>query len=165
MWVSWVSVMGWVRASSSFGFAVSSSSSPIHLLLTRATSWPRWCLTPAQPCGSMYYIAQHLQPKMRYQKKLLCSQSCPCWQPFRNSHWRRRRAEQARGAHAAKWGRLFSDQWDSLHVKAVVRMKMKLFCEASHLWLPFQSKPRWIQCICARVGNSHGFGREKMFPL
>lgn len=53
----------------------------------------------------------------------------------------------------------------SVHLKAVVRKKMKLFQEASHLWLIFHSKTSFVQCICARVGNSHEFGSEKILPL
>lgn len=98
-------------------------------------------------------------------------QSCLCcsWQSPLETATEGGKEQSMRGWLTQQGRRRFgSAQCGSLYVKAVVRKKMKLFREASHLWLLFrarQSKTYFLQCVCARVRNSHEFGSEKIFPL
>lgn len=177
------------RVSSSLCFTVSSSSTAAPLMLTRSTCWPCWhCLLPRLAVPYILSLSIYSQgwvtkevtplqlPKNDPTRIFYCSisewslwsaekgvwQSCPFWiLPWRTVVW----ARVAPPARVLGRRRLLSDQCCTLHLKAVVRKKMKLFQEASHLWLISHSKTSFVQCICARVGNSHEFGSEKILPL
>lgn len=156
-------------------FTVSSSSSAIPLMLTRSPSWPCWhCLLPTLADPYIFWSASTARNELPKEATLLqppkndpylefftaAFLNGPCEEQGKESGravpfgialetttgGRRRRVVWGRVA-PPEWRKLLSDQCGTLHLKAVVRKKMKLFRKASHLWLIFHSNTCFLKCI------------------